>query len=69
VSVWAGLLPFDVQHHGKTIFRVDQFLPDGFVITGQSPGLAIEAEVSYSEVVPFSPPGALAQCRNTSKPP
>lgn len=54
-NVWAGSLPYNVRRYGKTIFRVDQFLPGGFVIGDQSPGLAVEGEVSYSDVVPFRP--------------
>jgi hypothetical protein len=47
-SVWA--VPSAVQHYGKTIFTVGQFLPTGFVVEDQAPGLAIEGEVSYAEL-------------------
>jgi hypothetical protein len=51
-SVWAGTLPYRVQRHGKTIFRVIEFQPNGFVISDQAPGLTIQGEVSYSDLPP-----------------
>jgi hypothetical protein len=49
-SVWAGHLPVAVRHHGKTIFRVTQFVADGFVIEDQAPGITVEGDVSYSDI-------------------
>jgi hypothetical protein len=52
-NVWEGSLPVNVQRHGKTIFRVVEFMPrgiaSGFVIADQSPGIVVEGEVSYTE--------------------
>jgi hypothetical protein len=47
-TVWNSSVPAAVKRYGKTIFRVTEFLPDGFVIADQSPGLAIRGEISYA---------------------
>lgn len=59
VSVWANSLPFRVHRYGKTIFRVEEFLPTGFVIAEQSPGLRVKGELYYSDLprFPQQPPG------------
>lgn len=57
-SVWEGSLPARIQHQGKTIFRVIEFLPSGlasgFLIADQAPGIRVEGEVSYTEYAPAS---------------
>ena len=47
-SIWD--VPYSVRRYGKMIFRVEQFLPNGFVIGAQSPGLLVKGEVSYSDL-------------------
>jgi hypothetical protein len=60
VNIWDRSLPYRVEKYGKTIFRVVEFLPpgylggvlSGFVIADQAPGITVSGEVSYSEYAP-----------------
>src|SRR5262249_55675157 len=64
-SVWSGQLPYRVQRRGKTIFRVIEFQPNGFIISHQAPGLTIQGEVSYSDLPPKPQPPAPRQTETT----
>lgn len=50
VNVWD--VPFPVRRCGKTLFRVIEFRPDGFIIADEVRGLGIEGEVSYADPPP-----------------
>jgi hypothetical protein len=54
-SVWGSQLPCSVGRYDKTIFRVDEFLADGFVVTDQAPGFTVQGEMSYADLVPPPP--------------
>ncbi len=51
-TILASSLPYRVRRYGKTVFEVREFLPTGFVISDQSPGLMVQGEIFYSELVP-----------------
>ena len=64
-TILASSLPYRVRRYGKTVFEVREFLSTGFVISDQSPGLMVQGEIFYSELVPVrdlpaqSPPAPL----------
>jgi hypothetical protein len=48
-EVSSAQLPCKIKRAGMTIFRLDQFLGDGIVISDQRPGIDVRAEVSYGK--------------------
>jgi len=54
-DVWASQLPRAVGRYGRTIFRVHEFLADGFVITDQASGFTVQGEVAYDALIPMPP--------------
>jgi hypothetical protein len=48
------LLPFPVRRGGGTLFVVEEFRDDGWVISGQMPGVVVEGWLSSEAAGPRS---------------